>query len=80
MSTRSRRPEVGSGCSIKVAPSKARPRKRTGLRLGIAQVSLEFVQDARALGGVFLFGDQPLFEEVGQPSEAGGDGGFRRAR
>ena len=39
--------------------------------------ALEFVQDARALGGVFLFGDQPLFEEVGQPSEAGGDGGLR---
>ena len=44
-----------------------------GLRLGIAQVSLEFVQDAHALGGVFLFGDQPLFEEVGQASEAGGE-------
>ena len=42
--------------------------------------ALEFVQDARALGGVFLFGDQPLFEEVGQPAEAGGDGGLRRAR
>ncbi len=33
--------------------------------------ALEFVQDARALGGVFPFGDQSLFEEVGQPSEAG---------
>ena len=42
--------------------------------------ALEFVQDARALGGVFLFGDQPLFEEVGKASEAGGDGGWRRAR
>ncbi len=42
--------------------------------------ALEFVQDARALGGVFLFGDQSLFEEVGKASEAGGDGGLRRAR
>ena len=80
MSARSRRPEVGSCCSIKVAPPKARLHTRTGLRPGIAQVSLEFVQDARALGGVFLFGDQPLFEEVGKATEAGGDGGLRRAR
>ena len=42
--------------------------------------ALEFVQDSRALGGVFPFGDQPLFEEAGQSTEAGGDGGFRRAR
>ena len=39
--------------------------------------ALEFVQDARALGGVFLFGDQSLFEEVGQSTEADGDVLFR---